>query len=57
MTLKDTLEIDTDDPADWPADPTEWPSELIIRDHATGARRRYLLSLTMPVPEGGADDE
>ena len=57
MTLSETIEIDTDDPADWPADRTDWPTELIIRDHATGARRRYLLSLTMPVPDGGADDE
>jgi len=28
----DVLEIDTDDPAEWPADPEEWPRDLVVRD-------------------------
>jgi len=28
----DVLEIDTADPADWPADPAEWPADLVVKD-------------------------
>jgi hypothetical protein len=49
---QDTLEIDTSDPAEWPADPEEWPRDLVVRDIDDGGEAVYTRVLT-----GGVDDE
>jgi len=49
---QDSLEIDTSDPAEWPADPEEWPRDLVVRDIDDGGEAVYTRVLT-----GGVDDE
>jgi len=49
----DVLEIDTADPAEWPADPAEWPAELVVRDINSGERAVFEKVLTYV----GEDDE
>jgi len=38
---QDSLEIDTADPAEWPADPAEWPAALVVRDIDDGREVVY----------------
>jgi len=47
------LEIDTDDPAEWPADPEEWPADLVVRDINDGGEAVY----TQALSEEGDSDE
>lgn len=42
----DVLEIDTGDPAEWPADPDDWPRDLVVRDIDDGAEAVYTRVLT-----------
>jgi len=46
------IEIDTDDPAEWSADPEEWPRDLVVRDIDDGGEAVYTRVLT-----GGEDDD
>jgi len=48
----DVLEIDTDDPEEWPTDPEEWPRDLVVRDNNDGGEAVYTRVLT-----GGDTDE
>jgi len=49
----DVLEIDTSDHAEWPADPEEWPRDLVVRDINDGAEMVYTRVLT---EEGDGDE-
>ncbi len=51
--IYDVLEIDSADPAEWPADPAEWPDELVVRDIESGGRAVFKRVLT----NVGEDDE
>jgi len=42
----DVLEIDTADPAEWPADPAEWPADLVVKDIDSGGRAVFKRVLT-----------
>jgi len=47
------IEIDTDDPAEWSADPEEWPRDLVVRDINNGGEAVYTRVLTK---EADADE-
>lgn len=42
----DVLEIDSADPAEWPADPAEWPADLVVKDIDSGGRAVFEKVLT-----------
>jgi len=46
MPSDDVLEIDTADPAEWPADPETWPRDLVVRDIDDGGEAVYTRVLT-----------
>jgi len=37
----DVIEIDTSDPAEWPADPEEWPRGLVVQDIDSGGEALF----------------
>jgi hypothetical protein len=41
MLDSEELEIDTSDSAEWPADPEEWPRNLVVRDIDGGGKAVY----------------
>jgi len=49
---EDVLEIDTSDSAEWPADPEEWPRNLVVRDIDDGGKAVFRRVMT-----GEADDD
>lgn len=49
----DAIEVDTADPAEWPADPNGWPRDLVVRDINNGGEAVYMRVLTK---EGDADE-
>jgi len=48
----DVIEIDTADPAEWPADPEEWPRGLVVQDIDGGGDAVYI---RMAAKEGDND--
>ena len=52
----DTVEIDTADPAEWPADPEQWPRDLVVRDIDEGGEAVYTRTLTSASDGGDADE-
>jgi hypothetical protein len=48
----DVLEIDTSDSAEWPADPEEWPRNLVVQDIDGGGEAVF----TRVDQRGGDDD-
>jgi len=43
---EDVLEIDTSAPEEWPADPAEWPTDLVVRDIDSGGEAVFTRTLT-----------
>jgi len=50
----DVLEIDTSDHAEWPADPEEWPRNLLVQDVDSGSEAVFRRVLT--TEEGDSDE-